>query len=298
MSVMENPTIDIPEFIQCGICSQVCKRGVKVLCCNIRACRSCATLHVTRKKVCWNTSCRKQIKTGDLVNDEALREDVEKYQNYLKNMVSTDTVEQSKEEVIEDAKSNSEEALNNIKVEDSDLKSEETEHDTQNDEGKIIVDGTIEDMEATNEEVEFIVVKAVLSGEEMSTETSNKVTEDETVSMNMGVSLAKMVERNSEFERCMSPAEKESNELRFGAQLELLLQFEAEYAKCLMCGQHIDTEFLILKHIQLKHKQEYGQLKTVLQTSNMNTLNMFLHKAIRSEFVFQQSQIYPVPVNY
>ena len=30
MSVMENPTIDIPESIQCGICSQVCKRGVKV----------------------------------------------------------------------------------------------------------------------------------------------------------------------------------------------------------------------------------------------------------------------------
>jgi len=86
MSVMENPTIDIPEFIPCGICFQVCKRGVKVLCCNIRACRSCATLHVTRKKVCWNTSCGKQIKTRDLVNDEALREDVKKYQNYLKNM--------------------------------------------------------------------------------------------------------------------------------------------------------------------------------------------------------------------
>ena len=96
----------------------------------------------------------------------------------------------------------------------------------------------------------------------------------------------------------MSPTEKESSELRFGAQLELLLQFEPEYAKCLMCGQNLDTEFLILKHIQLKHKQEYGQLKTVLQTSNMNTLNMFLHKAIRSEFVYQQNQIFPVPVDY
>ena len=73
----------------------------------------------------------------------------------------------------------------------------------------------------------------------MSTETCNKFTADEAISMNMGVSLAKMVERNSEFDRCMSATEKESNELRFGAQLELLLQFEPEYAKCLMCGQNL-----------------------------------------------------------
>ena len=180
----------------------------------------------------------------------------------------------------------------------ADLKSDKTEEEEQSGKEEIKEDGKYEDMEHTNEEVEFIVVKAALSGEEMSTETSNKITDDDTVSMNMGVSLTKMVERNSEFDRCMSPTEKESNELRFGAQLELLLQFEAEYAKCLMCGQNLDTEFLILKHIQLRHKQEYGQLKAVLQTSNMNTLNMFLHKAIQSEFVYQQSQIFPVPVNY
>jgi len=291
---MENLTQNVPESIQCGICSQVCKRGVKVLCCNIRACRSCATHHVTRKKICWNTSCGKQIKTGDLVNDEALREDVEKYQNNLKNMAATDAVEHIKE----DKTSKSEEGPKDIEAEDSDLKSENTEDNAHNNQENTDVGGKTEDMELNNEEVEFIVVKAALSGEEMSTETFNNVASDETVSMNMGVSLAKMMERNSEFERCMSPTEKECNELRFGAQLELLLQFEAEYAKCLMCGQHIDTEFLILKHIQLKHKQEYGQLKTVLQTSNMNTLNMFLHKAIRSEFVYQQSQIFPVPVVY
>ena len=180
----------------------------------------------------------------------------------------------------------------------ADLKSDKTEDDEQSCKEEIKEDGKYEDMELSSEEVEFIVVKAALSGEEMSNETSNKVTDDDTVSMNMGVSLTKMVERNSEFDRCMSPTEKESNELRFGAQLELLLQFESEYAKCLMCGQHLDTEFLILKHIQLRHKQEYGQLKAVLQTSNINTLNMFLHKAIRSEFVYQQNQIFPVPVDY
>ena len=79
----------------------------------------------------------------------------------------------------------------------ADLKSDKTEDDEQCDKEEIKKDDKYEDMELTNEEVEFIVVKAVLSGEEMSTETCNKFTADEAISMNMGVSLAKMVERNS-----------------------------------------------------------------------------------------------------
>ena len=55
----------------------------------------------------------------DLVNDEALREDAEKYQNYLKNKVAIDTVDHSKEEVKEDIASISEEVLKDTEVEDS-----------------------------------------------------------------------------------------------------------------------------------------------------------------------------------
>jgi len=119
-----------------------------------------------------------------------------------------------------------------------------------------------------------------------------------TESMNMGVSLAKMRERNSEFERCMSPVERACKELRFGAQLELMLKFETNRARCLMCGKTLGTEFLIMKHLQLKHKDEYERLRTVLEISNMNTLNMFVHKAIRSEFLFQQKKVFPIPVDY
>jgi len=118
----------------------------------------------------------------------------------------------------------------------------------------------------------------------------------ETESMNMGVSLAKMRERNSEFERCMSPVERACKELRFGAQLELMLKFETNRARCLMCGKTLGTEFLIMKHLQLKHKDEYERLRTVLEIPNMNTLNMFVHKAIRSEFLFQQKEVFPIPV--
>jgi len=133
--------------------------------------------------------------------------------------------------------------------------------------------------------------------EDMNIETADDMVDSlDTVSMNMGVSLAKMKERNCEFERCMSPDEKACNELRFGAQLELLLKFTADHARCLMCGKRLASEFLILKHIQLKHKVEYGQLRTVLQITNMNTLNMLVHKAIRAEFSYQQKQIFPIPV--
>jgi len=119
----------------------------------------------------------------------------------------------------------------------------------------------------------------------------------ETESMNMGVSLAKMRERNSEFERCMSPVERACKELRFGAQLELMLKFETNRARCLMCGKTLGTEFLIMKHLQLKHKDEYERLRIVLEITNMNTLNMFVHKAIRSEFLFQQKEVFPIPVD-
>jgi len=120
----------------------------------------------------------------------------------------------------------------------------------------------------------------------------------ETESMNMGVSIAKMRERNSEFDRCMTPVERACKELRFGAQLELMLKFEANRARCLMCGKILGTEFLIMKHLQLKHKDEYERLRTVLEITNMNTLNMFVHKAIRSEFLFQQKEIFPISVDY
>jgi len=133
--------------------------------------------------------------------------------------------------------------------------------------------------------------------EDMNIETADDMIDSlDTVPMNMGVSLAKMKERNSEFERCMSPDEKACSELKFGAQLELLLKFTADHARCLMCGKLLASEFLILKHIQLKHKVEYGQLRTVLQITNMKTLNMLVHKAIRAEFSYQQKQIFPIPV--
>jgi len=68
----------VPAALQCGICSQLCKRGVKLACCGAVGCRSCATKTITRDKKCW--SCGSEALSKDLLNDESLRLGVEKFQ--------------------------------------------------------------------------------------------------------------------------------------------------------------------------------------------------------------------------
>jgi len=68
----------VPVSLQCGICSQLCKRGVKLACCGAVGCRSCATKTITRDKKCW--SCGSEALSKDLLNDEGLRLGVEKFQ--------------------------------------------------------------------------------------------------------------------------------------------------------------------------------------------------------------------------
>lgn len=233
--------VSIPDCIKCWCCGEVSKRAVKVPCCSAIACRACATKSVTRNKVCWNAECGKPMKTGDLINDEALREAVDKF----------------------------------------------------NAERKAAESKKIEEEKATPEQKFVQEKKPSENGGPPS-----KKTKPNAEIIPQGVSLAKMKERNEEFDRCMLPSERASKELRFGAQLELMLEFQADNASCLICSEQLKSEFTILKHIQLKHKKEYEQMKTVLGASNLNTLNMFIHKAIRSEFLYQQKQVFPITVNY
>merc|ERR550525_733015 len=68
----------VPEALKCGICAQLCKRGVKLACCGAVGCRSCATKTITRDKKCW--SFGSEALSKDLLNDEGLRLGVEKFQ--------------------------------------------------------------------------------------------------------------------------------------------------------------------------------------------------------------------------
>jgi len=72
-------TAAVPEKIQCKICSAVCKRGVRVGCCNTIACRSCATKSITTNRVCWNENCKTEVTTSQLINDENLRQQADKF---------------------------------------------------------------------------------------------------------------------------------------------------------------------------------------------------------------------------
>jgi len=335
---------DIPDSLKCGLCSQACKRGVKVPCCNTRACRGCATKHVTRTKVCWNEDCGVKIRTGDMIIDQELRDDVDKFlcrvksdmpvlvlddnkkqpevysgdlitkdeqhDNYASNSGTTFTnysnaeLKQDRKEdnIIAAEKESTEEICEKDTINNEDTKAktieelpafESNDDDSVPREEKIETPGELTNAECPDDVSDFYETEAL----SMDVICEEDIDTPETESMNMGVSLAKMRERNSEFERCMSPVERACKELRFGAQLELMLKFETNRARCLMCGKTLGTEFLIMKHLQLKHKDEYERLRIVLEITNMNTLNMFVHKAIRSEFLFQQKEVFPIPVD-
>jgi len=434
---------NIPDILKCDICGQACKRGIKVPCCNSKACRGCATKCLTRTKTCWIFTCGAKMKTGDMLIDQQLRDEVDKFlckiktddtpeepcgsknsreiceivtayevhDNNASNSDKKEDVESKFKNTTESFKDDNEDKkiyfekeikevrkvsleinVESVPLCDSESKDSEpiSEHakieecpnngadldpETKNmDESKskdsepVLDHVTIEecpnncgdlDPETTSKgvgpiifqddhdkkkmdvEKECIKVKKVNleiniesvplcdseskdsepvsehvtieecpnNGVDLDPETMNMdelfcensdffdtLDSDsvETEPMNMGVSLAKMRERNSEFERCMTPVERACEELRFGAQLELMLKFEKDRAKCLMCGKMLGSEFLILKHLQLKHKDEYERLRTVLQITNMNTLNMYVHRAIKSEFLFQKKQVFPI----
>lgn len=63
---------------QCSLCKGTCKRGVKLSCCGVRACRACAVLDVTKTRKCWRIGCEKPVTTADIVNDHEMRQKVAK----------------------------------------------------------------------------------------------------------------------------------------------------------------------------------------------------------------------------
>jgi len=243
--------MEIPESIKCGICADACKRGVKTPCCSAIACRACATKSITRNKLCWNQSCAKAMRTSDLINDEALRDAVDKFQTERKQGAA-------KQKELQDQEQEENKTINKSVVQ-----AEEKEEQKSASNG-------------TNNEKSDNVIKPTIIKE---------------------ISLIQMLERNEEFNKCMMPDERSCNELRYGAMLELMFDFQFDKAVCLLCSESVKSEFMILKHIQLKHKKEYDQMKTVLKTTNLNTLNMFIHKAIRSEFLYQQKKIFPIEIS-
>jgi len=67
----------LPSNVVCGLCSELCKRAVKVPCCDGVACRACAVKAVTLNHQCWNEKCAKSLSGSDIINNDSLRVEIE-----------------------------------------------------------------------------------------------------------------------------------------------------------------------------------------------------------------------------
>jgi len=96
--------------------------------------------------------------------------------------------------------------------------------------------------------------------------------------------------------RYLLPAEKNCQELRVGAQLELMYEFDSSSAVCLGCSGNMGGENLIIEHLVLKRNSEFGYLKTILKQADDNNLKKMISKAVKSEFLFAEKKIFPCEI--
>jgi len=218
----------VPASIRCRLCGEACKRGVSLACCSTISCRACATKSITTIRTCWG--CGQTTSTAALVNDEQLRQNVERFNKG--DWVPT-------EEELQD-----EEAETSNTAEDNGVQPPAKK-------------GRMEDTGA--------------------------------------VTLQMMQDRNTEFDRYLLPLERSCKELRFGAQLELIFQFNNSDATCQLCSEALADDLQIKNHLIGSHQKEFGNLKIVLREDHESTLD-WISKAIQSEFIYQTEKIFPVEV--
>ena len=224
----------VPASIRCRLCGEVCKRGVSLPCCSTIACRACATKSITTVRTCWG--CGQTTSTAALVNDQQLRQNVERFNK-------GDWVP--------------------------------TEEELREEEGE--TSSTLDD-----NEVQPPTKKARL---------------EDAGGGGAGVTLQMMEARNTEFDRHLLPLERSCKELRFGAQLELIFQFNNSQATCLLCSpsEPLPDDLHIKNHLVDSHQKEFGNLKIVLREDHESSLE-WISKAIQSEFLYQTEKIFPVEV--
>ena len=92
----------VPASIQCRLCGEVCRRGVSLSCCQTISCRSCATKSITSTRTCW--SCGLPTNTSDLVNNEQLRQNVERFNKGEWDTGGVAEEERKEEKVTEDVR--------------------------------------------------------------------------------------------------------------------------------------------------------------------------------------------------
>jgi len=286
---------EVPSSLACGICTQLCKRGAKLLCCGAIACRACATKTITRDKKCW--LCGKEALSKDLVNDDELRGMVDKFQKG--EWTEPKKTEVKKPEVKTPEVKKPE--VKKVEVKKPEVKKPEVKKpEVKKPEPQLMKPpAAVPAVKKTETAEDVMKARAAKNiAEKRKTETASAGSPKVKKANMAEVSLQMMKERNTEFEMKMNPVEKASKELRFGAQLELMFTFNESDASCRMCGEQFTTEKLTQTHLQQSHKDQYQNLKAVLSPPDNNMLQLCLQKALKSEFLFAREQTFPVAVNY
>jgi len=102
-------------IIKCGLCKEICRRGVKLDCCDARACRACAVKEITLTRTCWACPTLGVDLTENMVNDDVLRSAVDQFKNH--KIILPDLREQlTKKDVVEEKSSTNEAEATTSKV--------------------------------------------------------------------------------------------------------------------------------------------------------------------------------------
>jgi len=320
----------VASDVNCSLCGELCKRAVRLPCCSSPACRQCAFKMITMTRVCWREACGgRKLSTMELIVDLALRESVEaalaaaednSEENSKKEeaIVEDQTFKPSTADEPSKPTQDHEPLINNFNQQ-IEIKDQNTEIDVislsyheSNDQSMGVVENMLKEPKVQNQNFKTSTVEesrdftrhthgghiieyrneyqninnnSFLSNGEYEVKGSSLV-----VTMNM------MRRRCEEFEEYLTPIERTCEELRYGAQLELLFTFEARNARCRLCGTTLNNGFVVLKHIQMKHKDVYGSLKTILNAPSFKVLDTGLLKCIQAEFVFAKDSKYPCEV--
>merc|ERR1712025_626182 len=92
-------------------------------------------------------------------------------------------------------------------------------------------------------------------------QSQNKTNQQQQSKPRKRVTLGMMKERNAEFDKYLLSEEKSCQELRVGAQLELMFEFDTSGgAQCLVTGEYLETQDRVLAHLTERLNTEYDHM--------------------------------------
>ena len=85
-------------------------------------------------------------------------------------------------------------------------------------------------------------------------------------------------------------------ELRVGAQLELMFEFDSSGgAQCLVSGEYLESQDRVVAHLSQRLSTEYDHMKSVLSLETED-IGEVVTRSLKAEFLYATDQIFPCKV--